>query len=177
MKMTETHYDIIREVSNEGWDFKQNFIRALIHAKAEKKEKSALAYAFGAEVEETGKHFCPDCDQYLTEPACNDFEQVVRGTLRREIRPYLERHCPTCESKLEDMKFIREVVSEPAFASSPSDLPEHKVEAAEKIKYEPCGCLHENGEEKIRWDLEKGRVEQEANVFGYDGPVFNYGNS
>jgi len=105
--MTETHYDVIREVSNEGWNFKQTFIRALIHAKAEKKDKSPLAYAFGSEVEKTGKYFCPLCDSYLTNNACSGFESFVRDTLKREvIKPHMEKHCPKCEQKMDGHEMV-----------------------------------------------------------------------
>lgn len=172
-----THYDVMREVSNEGWDFNQQFIRAIIHAKAEKKDKPALAYAFGAEVEETGKYFCPDCDQYLTDPCCDGFEKVVRDTLKREvIRPYIERHCPDCETKIESRETIREIeTTEAQFFSNEEDLEDSiPTQTTEKTRYNPCGCLHEIGGEQILWDLDKERVEKEVNVLRYDGPVFNY---
>jgi hypothetical protein len=174
--MSETHYDVIREVSNRGWDFNQQFIRAIIHPKNEYKDKHPLAYAFGAEVEETGKHFCPYCDEYLTDDACGGFEERVKGVLRREvIEPYMEKHCPKCEERLEDTKLAHEI-SFSREAVSEMNLDEHEItkpETIEKTKYEPCGCLHERGEEEILWDINKEKVRKEVELLSYDGPVFN----
>ena len=172
----ETHYDIIRSISNEGWDFNYQFIRAIIHPKNEYKDKHPLAYAFGTEVEETGKHFCPYCDEYLTDEACDGFEDNLKVVLRREvIEPYMEKHCPRCEEPLEDTKlaheisFSRDAVSETVLSSDEITKPE----TVEKTKYEPCGCLHERGEEEILWDIDKEKVEREVSFYGYDGKIFN----
>lgn len=172
--MTETHYDIIKEVSNEGWNFKQTFIRALIHARAENKDKSPLAYALGAEVEKTGKHFCPLCDSYLTSSTCSEFEKFVRDRLKREvIEPYMERHCPKCETKLDSRDIVEVADGEIEFKlESDADPKPQKIGFQEKRKYNPCGCLFDIGEEKILWDLDKEKVEEEVSVIRYNGSVF-----
>lgn len=174
--MSKTHYDIIREVSNESWDFNQQFIRAIFHPKNEYKDKHPLAYAFGAEVEETGKHFCPYCDEYLTNTACDSFGERVKDVLRREvIEPYMEKHCPKCEEPLEDTKLAHEI-SFSREAVSKMSVDDHditKPKTVEKTKYEPCGCLHERGEEEILWDINKEKAEREVSLLSYNGPVFN----
>ena len=170
-----THYDIIREISNEGWDFNQQFLRALLHCRAEKKDKHPIAYVLGADVEETGKYFCPDCDSYLTEPVCHNFESVVRNTLKREvIKPYMQKTCPDCYTSIEEMDYVRERVGEPQVFSSIEEIEEPQmVEFEDKRRYKPCGCLFEVGEEKIRWDIDKEKAENEIGLLRYDGPVFN----
>jgi len=177
--MIETHYDVIREISNEGWNFKQTFIRALIYPKPEKKDKSPLAYAFGAEVEKTGKYFCPLCDSYLTSTTCSEFESFVRDSLKGEvIIPHMEKHCPECETKIDNYEMVEVVDDEIEFKlESDVDPKPQKITSQEKTRYNPCGCLFEIGEEEFLWDLDKEKVEEEVSVLRYDGSVFERGYS
>lgn len=172
--MNDTHYDVIEEVSNEGWNFNQIFLRELMHPRNEYVDKHPLAYALGAEVEETGKHFCSHCDKYFTDPACSRFEEILRQTLRREvIEPHMEKHCPECEEELEDTEMVNEVdMSRDAFKAG-EEMEITQPDINKKTRYNPCGCLFEVGEEEILWDLDKEKVREEVSLLNYNGRIFD----
>lgn len=176
--MSKTHYDVIRQVSNEAeeWNFNQRFLRALLYPKPEYEEKSAFYYALGGKPKKTGKYFCLDCDRYLTDEACKNFKDILKDALHREIiHPYMERHCPDCEEKLEDTSIVHKIepLEEAKMNLDPSSDEIHQTGCEEKKRYEPCGCLFEIGEEKILWDINKEKAEEEVSLLRYDGPIFN----
>lgn len=174
--MTKTHYDVMQDVG-EGWDFKQDFIQTLTNARTEYKNKHAIAYAFGAEVEPTGRYFCELCDGYLHEEACERYEDWIRDILKREVvDEYIQKTCPECHTPIEEMRYVKEVVSEPIISTDVTDMSElSMVEVEEKRQYLPCEHMFEIGEEKIRWDLDNKQLQRdvaEGKFFRYDGRVF-----
>jgi hypothetical protein len=89
----------------------------------------------------------------------------------------MEKHCPDCEQKIEDMTVVQEAdpdsFGEAAFNPDIDAEEAFKIAREEKRRYEPCGCLHQIGEEEILWDLNKEKVEEEVSFYGYNGDVFN----
>ena len=177
----ETHFDVVERVASEGWDFQPQFIRKLIGEQAEYKEATLLHALAGKIPDKTGRHFCPYCDGYMDETACSVFEKRAKRWLRREVLvPYMEATCPECHTPIDDIRDARVVEESPALTREEaketdlSDLPPPETEL--KTIYKPCECLHEHGEGKIRWDLDKDAVREAVQNGGlaafYEGPVF-----
>lgn len=162
--MSRTHYDVMRDVG-DGWDFRKEFIRALTIAKTEYKDKHPLAYAFGAELEPTGRYFCELCDGYLHEEACDGYEDWIRDLLKREVvDEFIQQTCPKCHTPIEEKMPARVVEPTAVFADDPAELDPSMPDEELKTKYEPCGCLHDRGDEMIRWDLDKQAVQEAADT-------------
>lgn len=170
--MTESHYDVIRQVS-DGWEFRKEFIRALTVCRTEYKDKHPMAYAFGAELEPTGKYFCELCDGYLHDTACDGYEDWISGIIKRDVvNEYVQKTCPDCHCEINEMQKAEVVLSTPEFSTEPSI--DGDIETSLKTQFLPCECLHDVGEEKIRWDLDKESLQADVDngQFRFSGRVF-----
>lgn len=181
MTETETHYDVVDELANEGWDFHPRFIRELVGVRDEYGEMTLLHILSGKLPEKTGKQICTYCDRYLSDPACDGYEDRIRDWLRHDVlEPYMHATCPKCHTPIEEVENARVVESSGFDASlDPSSSSAEIVEFEEKTIYKPCECLFEVGEEKFRWDLDKNALREDA-IAGevvpfYEGPVFKKG--
>lgn len=163
MANKETHYDVMRTVG-EGWDFRQDFIRALMIARPERKEMTFFHMLAGKMPDKTGNYFCPVCDRLLHEETCQGFEDHVWRLLKREIvDEYIHPHCPDCETQIEDQEPIQEIDPDGVgLIGEEEDIQPVKIDSERKTRYNPCGCLHEPGEEKILWDIDKEEIQAAA---------------
>lgn len=169
MSDTRTHNDVVDEI-RDGFGFTREFVAALTHPRTEWKEKSPLAYAFGAELEPTGRDLCPECGEPFHHDVCAPFEEEVRRVLKRTIGEYIQQTCPECHTPISNKQPVEMVESTP-FVLDVSKLPTEPPETQTKTKYEPCGCLHDIGEEMIRWDVDRERL---RNEHWFDGRIFDH---
>lgn len=176
--MSRTHYDVMRDVG-EDWNFRKEFIRALTIAEAERREYTFFHMMAGKMPEKTGRYFCELCDGYLHEEACSDYEEWIRDIFKRDIiDPFIQQTCPECHTPIEEKQLTRVVEGEVGFFDTGEDPEPVMAEIEMKTKYDPCGCLHERGEEKIRWDIDKQAIRNAADRgelgtrITFDGRVF-----